>query len=304
MPVKPSLTVEQQVKLLKRRGLVIDDEDACARFLTTTNYYRFSGYARYFQRAPHDGDDMFIEGTPFDDVRSVYDADESLRALLAGPLAQAELVLRTGFARAVAHNYTPYERYLAEDFYTEVGNGETTVEVCLRDLDRSKEHHIARFRIRGDNGPLYPELPIWSSVEAWSFGTLSKAIERAQGGAVAASIAESMGIGKTGFATRVRALVYLRNRCAHHARLWHHSVINSGPTPNNVRNKAKRLAGQFEARSVIDVIASLDDITGRAGISAPVLPSIHEQHPASTRFWEGLAHPRNPKDHIARAERT
>src|SRR5699024_11211056 len=99
------------------------------------------------------GDDMFIEGTPFDDVRSVYDADESLRALLAGPLAQAELILRTGFARTVAHNYAPYASYLAEDFYTEVGDGETTVEVCLRDLDRSKEQHVARFRIRGENGP-------------------------------------------------------------------------------------------------------------------------------------------------------
>ncbi|MGC9535644.1 Abi family protein [Streptomyces sp. UG1] len=63
------------------------------------------------------------------------------------------------------------------------------------------------------------------AVEAWSFGTLSKAIERGAGGTLADAVATSVGVARAGFAYRVRSLVYLRNRCAHHSRLWHHSVL-------------------------------------------------------------------------------
>lgn len=91
-------------------------------------------------------------------------------------------------------------------------------------------------------------------------------------------------------------MVYLRNRCAHHSRLWHHSIIDAGPTPNNVRVKAKRQAGQFEARSVLDVIASLDDVLVRSRSASPVLPVLVEQHLRGSAFWRGLAHPQNPRD--------
>lgn len=138
---------------------------------------------------------------------------------------------------------------------------------------------------------------MWSAVEAWSFGTLSKAIERGAGGTLADSVATSIGVAKAGFAYRVKALVYLRNRCAHHSRLWHHSVIDAGPTPNNVRKKAKREAGQFEPRSVLDVIASLDDMTARGGVAGPLLPKLAAEHDRASEFMQGLAKPQSPRDH-------
>lgn len=140
---------------------------------------------------------------------------------------------------------------------------------------------------------------MWSAVEAWSFGTLSKAIERGAGGTLADAVATSVGVAKAGFAYRVRSLVYLRNRCAHHSRLWHHSVLDAGPTPNNVRSKAKRVVGQFEPRSVLDVIASLDDVAIRGKAADPVLPQVVEQHPRDSLFREGLARPQSPRDHRA-----
>lgn len=93
--------------------------------------------------------------------------------------------------------------------------------------------------------------------------------------------------------------MYLRNRCAHHSRLWHHSVIDAGPTPNNVRAKAKRLAGQFGPRSVLDVIASLDDMTIRSGVADPLLPRLAEGHGRDAEFWRGLSKPQAPRDHVA-----
>lgn len=154
---------------------------------------------------------------------------------------QVELLLRSHVAYAIAHEHGPYRQYLREDFYSDAPRHETTMESCLRDISRSKDRHILRYH-GGDEQRALKELPIWSAVEALSFGTLSKMIERGAQGKLSGAVASSIGAAKAGFAYRVRALVYLRNRCAHQARLWHHSVIDAGPTPNNVRCKAKRLS--------------------------------------------------------------
>lgn len=299
MRVKPSLSVGEQVALLARRGLVIDDETASSAFLAAHNYYRFSGYARYFQQAPHLGNNDFRPGATFGEIQVIYEADEALRTALVRPLARAELLLRAHTARVIADGHGPCGRYLEEDFYTDVGQGERTVESCLRDIERSKERHILRFKTTNAGAPDFGDLPVWSAVEAWSFGTLSKCIERGAGGALADAVATSLGVAKAGFAYRVRSLVYLRNRCAHHSRLWHHSVIDAGPTPNNVRVKAKRLAGQFEPRSVVDVVASLDDVLVRSGTAGPVLSELAQQYPRDSAFWQGLTRPQNPRDHKA-----
>lgn len=118
-----------------RRGLVIEDQAACTHLLAASNYYRFSGYARYFQQAPHLGDDDFRPGVTFDKVRAVHDADAELRAALVRPLAQVELVLRSHVARVIADEHGPYGTYLEQCFYTDVGDREMTVESCLRDIE-------------------------------------------------------------------------------------------------------------------------------------------------------------------------
>ncbi|MBE5451271.1 Abi family protein [Mycobacteroides abscessus] len=294
--MKPSLSWEAQVALLVERGLTTPNTDECAAFLAAHNYYRFSGYMRYFQQAPHEGNNLFQPGTTFEEIRDVYDADEELRLALIPRLARAEVLLRTHTAYVIANDHGPRGKYLEEDFYTDIGDAEPTVESCLRDIERSKERHILRYKSTDTGGMNFAELPVWSAVEAWSFGTLSKCIERGARGDLADAVATSIGVAKGGFAYRVKALVYLRNRCAHHSRLWHHSVIDAGPTPNNVRAKAKRLGGQFEPRSVLDVIASLDNILDRGRTGNAILPELVQRHERTSIFWQGLSRPQNPRD--------
>ncbi|WP_230673143.1 Abi family protein [Rathayibacter sp. Leaf248] len=296
--LKPGLSSPQLVRLLLDRGLEIADPDACARFLDVQGYYRFSGYLRYFQRAPHRGDDRFEEGSTFEAVRAVYDADALLRETLTGPLARAELLLRSRTAQAIAEIHGPYRTYLETAFYTDAPSAQPTAESCLRDIERSRGRHILRYT-DSTGATRFDELPVWSAVEAWSFGTLSKCIERGDGGTLSEAVAARLGAARSGFASRVRALVYLRNRCAHQSRLWNHSLIDAGPTPNNVRAKAKRLAGQFDPRSVLDAVASLDDILRRGEGGLPALPGLVEKHASHAVLWRGLAAPQSPRDHTA-----
>lgn len=297
--MKPGLSLDRQVALMKERGLIINDESACFQFLGANSYYRFSGYARYFQEAPHLGDDRFRPGITFDQIREIYDADEYIKHEIMYSLAKVELMLRTRVIQVVVDKYSPYKKYLERGFYVDSNIGIPTAESCIQDIERSRDRHILHYR-QPDNTCYhqYQELPIWSAVEAWSFGTLSKVIERGAQGSLTESVALSTGVAKAGFASRIRALVYLRNRCAHHSRLWNHSVIDAGSTPNNVRVKAKRLAGQFEPRSVVDIIASLDDISLRSKATGPLLPKLVGKYSRDSEFWVGLSRPQNPRDHV------
>ena len=92
---KPCLTENQQIALLKSRGLSVQDDSAAERTLTRINYYRLSGYAiPFLVNREH-----FKTGVSFDDLLSVYRFDRVLRDLLFEALEAAELAYRAVLAR-------------------------------------------------------------------------------------------------------------------------------------------------------------------------------------------------------------
>ena len=46
---KPWLSIEEQLRKLEGRGLIVSDRAVAGRFLKYINYYRFAGYALKFQ---------------------------------------------------------------------------------------------------------------------------------------------------------------------------------------------------------------------------------------------------------------
>ena len=50
MELKKPTTFNEQVKLLKKKNIIIADEASCINFLAKTNYYRLSGYYLPFIR--------------------------------------------------------------------------------------------------------------------------------------------------------------------------------------------------------------------------------------------------------------
>lgn len=65
MSEKPALGLAGQLALLRERKFIIegDDDQRMIRLLLNRGYFRASGYWRYFQVAPHFGDDNFVAGT-------------------------------------------------------------------------------------------------------------------------------------------------------------------------------------------------------------------------------------------------
>ncbi|EQD70171.1 Abortive infection bacteriophage resistance related protein, partial [mine drainage metagenome] len=66
-PAKPATTLDEQIALLRRRGMTIVDEDRARHYLGHLNYYRLRGYWMGFEQ-PDGGEHPFQPGTTFEAV--------------------------------------------------------------------------------------------------------------------------------------------------------------------------------------------------------------------------------------------
>ena len=66
--LKRKKTFDEQIDLLKNRNLIIDNEKQAKYILSKVNYYRLSGYFKYFYQS----ENRFKEGTSFDDIYNIY----------------------------------------------------------------------------------------------------------------------------------------------------------------------------------------------------------------------------------------
>ncbi len=75
---KPSLSIQDQLALLKARDLIVPDNQRAKRYLTFIGYYRLSVYFLPFQN----NKDKFNNGTKFDEILNLYILDRKLKLLV------------------------------------------------------------------------------------------------------------------------------------------------------------------------------------------------------------------------------
>lgn len=85
-----------------------------------------------------------------------------------------------------------------------------------KELNRCDDEQILRFKMLYDN----PFPPAWMTMEVSTFGTLSMFFKNLRPGLPKREIASSYGINDVVFSSWLHCLVYVRNICAHHGRLW------------------------------------------------------------------------------------
>lgn len=77
MPDKEFKTIEEQINILKERGLKISNETEAADFLKYNNYYRISGYSLTLRNH-----DVFSKNSEFQNIMDIYNFDYELRHIL------------------------------------------------------------------------------------------------------------------------------------------------------------------------------------------------------------------------------
>jgi len=222
---KPWKSYDQQVVLLQSRGLMIDDPKAAAALLAHINYYRFSGYCLTFETARH----VFAPGTRFEQVAALYEFDRILRDLVSEALEVVEVDVRTAVAYHFGERHGAFGHVTPAAFFSGFNHAEW-LEKLREESRRSSEIFIDHYKIRYRE---YPDLPIWTATEIMSFGGVSHMVSGMQRDDQIA-IARRYGVHSTVLGSWLHHLVYMRNLCAHHLRLWDRTASITPDVPVKV----------------------------------------------------------------------
>jgi abortive infection bacteriophage resistance protein len=211
---KPWLSHADQVQLLIGRGLTVADANAAAQFLSHINYYRFSGYCLAFEQNRH----QFIAGTTFEQVRAAYEFDMAVRDLVTEALEAIEVDLRSVVAYEFGHARGAFGHADPTSFHPSFWH-QDWIDRIRTDASRSNETFVTHFR---QSYAQFPDLPIWVAMELMSFGSLSQMF-KFMFQAEQHAVSTRYGLGFAVLKNWMHHLVYVRNLCAHHSRLWDRS---------------------------------------------------------------------------------
>lgn len=233
---KPFCSVEQQIQLLKDRGMAFTDETQAQHALLTCNYYRLSGYWIFFED-PDGVKDQLKPGTRFEDVLNLYHFDEALRHLLSSRLEKLETAVKTSFAYHLSRTHTDGAlAYLDPSLFSREKNASKEEklkhEEALKDLNKafqkSKENFAKELREK------YSHPPIWAVTEVMSFGQIAFWLSNLQSPEPLTSIAQGYHFNPPWvFCKFIQAAADLRNICAHHGRLTHRTLTTHLPDPGH-----------------------------------------------------------------------
>ncbi len=243
---KPWKSFKEQLSILKKRGLLVDNEPAALDYLGRIGYYRLSGYWYPFRQLKLTDDghgeiqykrlDQFVEGSHFKDAVKLYVFDKKLRLLALDALERIELAIRVD----IAHLLGKLDIYAHENpamfhgnFSRKVNNqGKTQHQLWLEkyqgQLCRARrtpfvEHYTNK----------YGRLPIWVAIEIWDFGMLSKLYAGMQFKHKEQIAAKYGAKNSKDFTGWLRGLNFIRNVSAHHSRLWNINVLERARVPQD-----------------------------------------------------------------------
>jgi abortive infection bacteriophage resistance protein len=211
---KPALNYSQQLEQLKNRGLIIENETKALHILKNISYYRLSGYWYPMLTSPKT-DHNFKPGATFNNAFKLYCFDIELRKLIAGELEKIEVAVRAKMIYELSHNHGAFWYANAVHFRNTTQHG-TTLAKILGEYNRSDEKFIVDFKRKYHD----PMPPSWIMLEITSFGSLSMLYKNLSDTYCRREIAHYFGLDDTTFESWLHSIVYVRNVCAHHSRLW------------------------------------------------------------------------------------
>lgn len=206
-------TFDQQIAILKSRGLCFNDEVRAKQLLQNISYYRMSGY--WYPLLSDKQNHIFKSGATFEQAFSIYKFDAKLRTLILSEISMIEVAVRTQIAYIMSHAHGGLW-FTDSSLFKNPAKHANTVSKIDEEYSRSDEDFVTAFKAKySDHFP-----PSWITLEITSLGTLSLLYSNLKDGQCKRDIARYFGVADRVMVSWLHAITYIRNICAHHCRLW------------------------------------------------------------------------------------
>lgn len=98
--MKEFKTIEEQINILKSKGIIINNQKKAYKILLNNNYYNIiNGYKDIFLN-----DNKYIKNTSFEEIYSMYEFDRSLRNIFLEYILKIENQIRS----LIAYYFSKY----------------------------------------------------------------------------------------------------------------------------------------------------------------------------------------------------
>ena len=162
-------TIEEQVEILKRKGLIIEDEEETKEILLRENYFFINGYRLLLMNSY--SDKTFVKGSTFKELYALFLFDRSMRNIIFKYLLIIENQLKSITSYQLSKKYGYQEKdYLNFKNFTEDRSKVRRVKDLIEKMKRQvringTKHNATLHYIKN-----YGYVPMWVLVKVLSFG--------------------------------------------------------------------------------------------------------------------------------------
>ena len=222
MSEKTFKSLDQQIGILKEKGLVIEDIDYTKEILLRENYFFISGYRHLFLKSKSDKN--FIPNTNFRELYAMFNFDRQIRNIIFKNLLIVENNAKSIFSYQLSRKYGIKEKdYLNPSNFNRASDKSRQVNDLLKKMKRQIRVNGGQHSATMHYISNYGYVPMWIVVKVLSFGIISElfSILKPED---QVDIAEVYGIKPELLNQYLPILANFRNLCAHEDILYDHKT--------------------------------------------------------------------------------
>lgn len=224
MEQKEFKTIDEQLEILKSRGLYFSTDESTKRYLEKENYYNIiNGYKDLFleTRKTSTTDEIYKDKAEFSEIKALYEFDFELKSIILKRILRVENTIKAIIAYKFSQKYG-HDNYMKMDnFHYKQGDAKsikyvmdliTGVQgIIAKQVD--KHESIKHYMIE------YGYVPLWVLVNILPLGTISKFYSLMKQ-TDKQSISKEFKLTDAELVNILKNLTYCRNKCAHGERLY------------------------------------------------------------------------------------
>ncbi len=173
MKEKTFKSLDEQIEILRGKGLVIADEDFAKEILLRENYFFLTGYRFLFMKSTTDR--RFHTGTTFEELYSMFIFDRQIRNILFKNILVVENNLKSILSYVVSKNHGFKEKnYLNPNNFVHDSSRNRQINDLIHKMKRQiningKQHSATSHYLSN-----YGFIPLWIVVKVLSFGIVGE----------------------------------------------------------------------------------------------------------------------------------
>ncbi len=166
-------TLEEQVEILRNKGLTINDEEFAKDVLLRENYFFLNGYRHPFLKSKDNK--VYIDKTTFEELYSLFLFDRSLRNILFKNILTIENNIKSIISYQLSKNYGYKEKdYLNPYNFNYIPEKRKQINDLIAKMKRQIKNNAGEHSATLHYLDNYGYIPLWVLVKVLSFGIVSE----------------------------------------------------------------------------------------------------------------------------------